>query len=113
MGESLTLMQGIDSAVGWILTNEDGSAPENVDELSVKIQVRKWESPNAPLLAELTTSVQTVDEEVIAIGQWTAEESLAWEWENGFLDVVLFRSGRPVQVVDQCPVTLDFVVSHD
>jgi hypothetical protein len=44
--------------------------------------------------------------------QWTAEQSLAWNFTSGRGDVILINpAGRPVQVIWQGTVSVDPVVT--
>jgi len=108
MSETLTLTQGIDSGFAWPVVDEDGE-PAVLTGYTAACQVRKAEHPTAPLLTTLTATVTGSD---VAI-QWTAEESLLWDWASGVADVVLSNAaGRPVQIVWAGQVRVDRVVTH-
>ena len=102
----LILQQGIDSGFAWEIV--DGTGPADLTGYTAKGQVRKQESVTSPLLADLTCAVVGSS---VAV-QWTAEQSLAWNFTSGCGDVILINpAGRPVQVIWQGTVSVDPVVT--
>ena len=80
----LILRQGVASGFVWPITDAAG-APADLTGYTARCQVRVREDPDAMLLAELTASV--VGSTVVV--QWTADESLLWDWPSGYSDVLL------------------------
>jgi len=109
MAEStLTLRQGVASGLVWPITDAAG-APADLTGYTARCQVRVREDPDAELLAELTASV--VGSTVVV--QWTAEESLLWDWTSGYSDVLLIApDGTPRQYIWQGILRLDKAVTH-
>lgn len=102
----LILQQGIDSGFAWEIV--DGTEPADLTGYTAKGQVRKQESVTSPLLEDLTCAVVGSS---VAV-QWTAEQSLAWNFTSGRGDVILINpAGRPVQVIWQGTMSVDPVVT--
>jgi len=109
MAESvLILRQGVDGGFVWPIADAAG-APADLTGCTARCQVRVREDPAATLLAELTASV--VGSTVVV--QWTAEESLLWDWTSGYSDVLLIApDGTPRQYIWQGILRLDKAVTH-
>ena len=103
----LTLKQGIDGGFAWKMI--DGSSPANLAGYTAKAQVRSKDASDGTLLFEFTA---TASADTVSI-QWTAEQSLLWQFEQGYFDVLLYwPDGRPRQIVAQGQVRVDKVVTH-
>ena len=106
--QTLTLAQGIDSGYAWPIVGADNQ-PADLTGWAAACQIRQHEAPTSPLLTTLAAAV--VGSAVVV--SWTAEQSLAWEWNFGAMDVLLTNpDGRPVQIVWQGQVHVDQVVTH-
>jgi len=104
---SIKLPQGIDSGYTWPIVDSVG-APAVLTGFTAAAKVRSEESHTSALLFEFTANV--VGSNVVI--QWTAEQSLAWEWASGYCDVILINNlARPIQVVWQGQVKVDKVVT--
>lgn len=111
---NLVCKQGISTGFYWpIVDAATGQNPTFVDELSAKAQVRDDESPNGELLFEFPASVQTIGSVVAVVIQWTAAQSMAWTWTDGYGDILLYRDNEPIAIVWQGTVQVDRVVTHD
>ena len=103
----LTLQQGIATGYAWPIVDATGQ-PADLTGWTAECQVRQGEAPTATLLATLTSTV----EGSTVVVQWTAEESLAWEWSLARSDVLLIDPGGvPRLVVWQGSVLVDKVVT--
>lgn len=103
----LTLKQGIDSGFAWKML--DGSNPADLTGYIVKSQIRSKDASDGNLLFEFTA---LASEDTVSI-QWTAEQSLLWQFDQGYFDVVLYwPDGRPRQIVAQGQVRVDKVVTN-
>lgn len=103
----LVLRQGVPS--GWVLPILDSNGdPADLSGYTAKCQVRSREVFSAPLLAELTATV--VGSTVVV--QWTAEQSLLWDWTSGYSDILLLDSqGVARQYLWQGMVRMDRAVT--
>lgn len=105
---TLTLRQGVASGLVWPITDAAG-APADLTGYTARCHVRVREDPDARLLAELTASV--VGSTVVV--QWTAEESLLWDWPSGYSDVLLIDdTGTPRQYIWSGIARVDKAVTH-
>jgi len=107
MAEStLTLRQGAPGALAFPLVEDVDGTPVDATGWTARCQIRAREDPTATLLAELETSVVLQSAASLAgavaecrllpdtdywcaVVQWTAEESLLWDWPYGYSDVLL------------------------
>ena len=108
MSSDIVLQQGINTGLGWIL-----EPPFDLTNLTFLCQVRAYEDPNAPLLAEFPVTVQVINTDTVVCATWTATESLQWCWNEGYMDIVVIDNGVPRQILDQAHVIVDKVVSHE
>jgi len=107
MISTIRLPQGIDSGVAWPIVDASGD-PAVLTGYTAKCQVRKKALPLGDKLADITAQVSAGHTSIT----WTAEESLAWTWTEGFADVILVNpEGRPIQVVWQGRLVVDPVVT--
>lgn len=99
----------LDSATGLIMT----SAPTG----SVKAQVRSADKTSAPLLADLTCTIvegttQGSPAGYYAMIAWTDAESRVWDWDNGYMDIILRDAlGNGLFKIWKGKVTLDRAVT--
>lgn len=104
----LTIQQGITTGYSWPIVDADGQ-PADITGWTAQCQVRQFEAHTSSLLASLTATV----EESTVVVRWTAEESLAWDWDKGWSDVLLIDpDGEPRLIVWQGRLVLDKVVTH-
>lgn len=107
MAESvLILRQGAPGALVFALAWDADSTPVDATGWTARCQIRAREDPMATLLAELEVSVVLQSAASLAgavttfgllpdtdywcaVAQWTAEESLLWDWPYGYSDVLL------------------------
>lgn len=110
MAKILPFTQGVSGAFVWPLLSSDGITPAIIPaDYTVKSQIRSAENSSATLLAELTGTV--VNSNSVEVS-WTDAESRAWDWDVGYMDVILRDgSGSGVQVVWKGKASLRKVVT--
>lgn len=90
--QDLTFPQGVDYGEVWPV--DQNGTPANLMGWSAVCEVRDAPNGGGNLLHTFTCSIQ--ENYKVAI-QYTAEESLLWEWTFGFYDVKLVNgSDRPI-----------------
>lgn len=80
----LILTQGISTGYYWPVVNDSGDTVD-LTGWSAKCQVRANDNHLSELLAELDCVVANGGVSVV----WTAEQSLLWDFDNGFFDIIL------------------------
>ena len=109
---STSLQQGVSRGKGWALTDRTtGLPPASIAGLTAKSQVRADESVTSTLLYEFDARVQEIGGLVYVTIQWTAAESLLWDWDQGNCDVILLKDGEPIQIVWEGVVIVNKVVT--
>ena len=104
----LTLTQGISSGYFWPVVDSNGDTAD-LTGWTAACQVRSKEDHASTLLTTLNV---TNGDGGFAI-QWTAEESLLWDFKSGYFDVVLIDpDGEPKQILVEGMVVVNKVVTN-
>ena len=105
----LVLYQGITVGYRYPLVDGDG-LPANVAGWSAKCQIRAAEDHLSTMLFEPTCYI---DNESVVVIEYTAEQSLDWDWDKGYFDVVLIDPfDVPRQILDSGKVRVDRIVTN-
>ena len=83
-GDTVTIPQGVTGGLSWPITNPDGSAA-TLTGYTARCQVRRHARASSRLLVELEARI--VGSSVVV--DWTDEQTRAWTWTRGAIDVIL------------------------
>lgn len=108
----LILQQGINGGFRYPLVDSNGLPPAqgSLAGWSTKCQIRLEQNVLSPLLFAFDSFI---DDESGVVIQYTAAQSLAWTFDQGFYDIVLIDAeGIPRQIIDQGRIKVDKIVTE-